>query len=51
MKEYNREGTKTSAFGTNGRINYDSSRFYDSRLYKELENCKPTSSAINKFPE
>lgn len=28
-----REGTKTSSFGTSGRINHDSSKFYNSRLY------------------
>ena len=28
-----RKGTETSAFGTPGRINHDSSRFYESRLY------------------
>lgn len=32
-----REGTKTSSFGTNGRINHDSTKFYDSKLYKELK--------------
>lgn len=51
MKEHNREGTKTSAFGTNGRINHDSSKFYDSRLYKELDNGKTISKNINQFPE
>ena len=28
-----KHGTKTSAFGTAGRINHDSSKFYDSKLY------------------
>jgi site-specific DNA-methyltransferase (adenine-specific) len=51
MKNTNREGTKTSSFGTSGRINHDSSRFYESRLYGELNNDKPTSSLINQFPE
>ena len=31
---YQRRGTKTSSFGTPGRINHDSSEFYDSKLYK-----------------
>jgi len=31
-----KEGTKTSSFGTPGRINHDSSRFYNSRLYAGL---------------
>lgn len=30
--------TYTSAFGTSGRINHDSSKFYNSRLYSELES-------------
>ncbi len=40
MKElkYKRTGTKTSAFGVPGRINHDSSEFYDSKLYA---NKKP----------
>lgn len=39
-------GTKTSSFGTSGRINHDSSKFYDSRLYDGL---KPTDDV--KFYE
>lgn len=31
---YQRRGTKTSSFGTPGRINHDSSEFYDSKLYE-----------------
>ncbi len=31
---YKRRGTKTSSFGAPGRINHDSSEFYDSKLYK-----------------
>lgn len=37
-----RNGTKTSSFGTSGRINHDSSKFYNSRLY----NDKKTSATI-----
>ncbi|MBC7361750.1 MAG: site-specific DNA-methyltransferase [Candidatus Aminicenantes bacterium] len=29
-------GTRTSSFGSPGRINHDSSKFYSSRLYKDL---------------
>jgi site-specific DNA-methyltransferase (adenine-specific) len=43
-------GTKTSSFGTNGRINHDSSRFYDSKLYKELETKNEVSDVINSLP-
>ncbi len=42
-------GTKTSSFGTNGRINHDSTKFYDSKLYKDLEK-KKVSNVENKFP-
>lgn len=34
--EYKRKGTKTSAFGSPGRIGHDSSSFYSSRLYEGL---------------
>ncbi|MDH7604506.1 MAG: hypothetical protein QHH13_06365 [Melioribacter sp.] len=36
--EFNRRknGTKTSTFGSPGRINHDSSPFYTSRLYEGL---------------
>ncbi|MEW6622994.1 MAG: site-specific DNA-methyltransferase [Bacillota bacterium] len=51
MKQFNREGTKTSSFGTNGRINHDSSRFYNSKLYKELNNDKKISKTTNEFPK
>jgi site-specific DNA-methyltransferase (adenine-specific) len=43
-------GTKTSSFGTNGRINHDSSKFYNSKLYKELEKSDKVSEIINIFP-
>jgi site-specific DNA-methyltransferase (adenine-specific) len=43
-------GTKTSSFGTTGRINHDSSKFYDSKLYKELENNTTISEEANLFP-
>lgn len=34
---YNRNGTKTSSFGTPGRINHDSTEFYNSKLYKDAK--------------
>jgi site-specific DNA-methyltransferase (adenine-specific) len=48
----NRKGTRTSSFGTNGRINHDASRFYNSRLYQELEVKKHTSPThkVSHFP-
>lgn len=50
MKQFNREGTKTSSFGTSGRVNHDASKFYDSKLYKELNNDNDISMAVNEFP-
>jgi len=52
MKTYQRtKGTESSSFGTNGRINHDSSKFYDSKLYKELANNKKVKKETNLFPE
>ena len=51
-------GTKTSSFGTPGRINHDSSEFYNSRLYadkrpqnnvKFIENAVPAGSLDKIF--
>jgi modification methylase len=49
----NRQSTKTSSFGTNGRINHDSSKFYNSRLYQELDVKKGEKKPepANLFPE
>lgn len=46
-----KKGTETSSFGTNGRINHDSSKFYNSKLYKELENNVKVSNIENIFPK
>ncbi len=51
MKNNNREGTKSSSFGSKGRINHDSSRFYNSKLYKELNSSKVVSKEIKEFPK
>ena len=53
MKTYqNIKGTESSSFGTNGRINHDSSKFYNSKLYKELaNNKKQVKKETNPFPE
>lgn len=45
------KGTETSAFGTNGRINHDSSKFYNSKLYKELDDKKILDKKENDFPK
>ena len=51
MKKYNRIGTQTSSFGTSGRINHDSTNFYDSKLYSELEKKDDVSTYTNEFPK
>ena len=43
-------GTATSSFGTSGRINHNSKKFYDSKLYKNLEKQKTIPKNTNKFP-
>lgn len=42
MSVYNKRknGTETSSFGTSGRINHDSSKFYGGKLYKGLNKGK-----------
>ncbi|SLM28355.1 M4C-methyltransferase [Desulfamplus magnetovallimortis] len=39
-QNYNRVGTKTSSFGTSGRINHDSTKFYNSKLYRDFKKNK-----------
>lgn len=52
MKTYQKtKGTESSSFGTNGRINHDSSKFYNSKLYRELTNNKQIKKKTNLFPE
>lgn len=46
-----KNGTTTSAFGTNGRINHDSSKFYNSKLYSNIENKVVENKKENLFPE
>ena len=52
MITYNRVNTKSSKFGANGRINHDSSEFYNSRLYKEINktNKYEKFEINNEFP-
>ena len=45
------QGTKTSAFGTKGRINHDSSKFYNSKLYQDLPKAASKNLPENAFPE
>ncbi|QTA80675.1 SAM-dependent methyltransferase [Desulfonema limicola] len=46
---YNRTGTKTSSFGTPGRINHDSTKFYNSKLYKGLNSGKKVNYIENQI--
>lgn len=43
--------TKTSSFGTTGRINHNSEQFYNTRLYKELERVDTEIKKDNLFPK
>lgn len=45
-----RVGTESSAFGTNGRINHDSSKFYNSKLYTTLEENEILEKEENILP-
>ncbi len=46
-----KKGTETSSFGTPGRINHDSTKFYKSRLYEGLRNGKKVKYIENDIPE
>jgi len=43
-------GTESSDFGTNGRINHDSSKFYNSKLYSTLESKVEIDKTENTIP-
>lgn len=45
-----KKGTTTSSFGTPGRINHDSSQFYNSRLYEGLIIDEKVKQIENKIP-
>ena len=46
-----RSGTETSSFGTPGRINHDSTKFYQSRLYEGLRNKNKVRYIENEIPK
>ncbi len=46
-----RSGTETSSFGTPGRINHDSSKFYKSKLYDGLHNAKKVQYVEHEIPK
>ena len=45
-----RRGTKTSSFGTSGRISHDSTAFYTSKLYENLPREKKVTYTENPIP-
>lgn len=45
-----KRGTETSAFGTSGRENHNSDKFYDSKLYKEIKKKNPLVKIENDNP-
>jgi site-specific DNA-methyltransferase (adenine-specific) len=45
-----KRGTETSSFGTNVRINHDSTKFYNSKLYSELSINKLVYKKENEIP-
>lgn len=52
LNKNQRGGTATSSFGTPGRINHDSSKFYNSRLYKGLNRAQKNVDYIeNPIPK
>jgi site-specific DNA-methyltransferase (adenine-specific) len=51
LKTAKKQGTETSAFGTSGRINHDSSKFYNSKLYEGLNNGKKIKYIENEIPK
>lgn len=50
MDDEKRPSTETSAFGTPGRISHDASRFYNSRLYADLDKEENSSYHENPLP-
>ncbi len=45
-----KNGTETSSFGTNGRINHDSSKFYSSKIYEGTLSKSQNGIIENIFP-
>lgn len=50
MGSNNNRGTKTSAFGSPGRISHDSTPFYTSKLYEGLPEDKNIEYIENPIP-
>lgn len=45
-----RRKTRTSRFGTSGRVSHDSTAFYNSRLYADLKSSSPAASSPSPIP-
>jgi len=45
-----RNRTRTSSFGAPGRINHDSSKFYNSKLYEDLNTARNVAYVENPIP-
>ncbi len=45
-----RRGTKTSSFGTSGRMNHDATAFYTSKLYESLPKEEKVKYVENRIP-
>ncbi|MCD6161044.1 MAG: site-specific DNA-methyltransferase [candidate division Zixibacteria bacterium] len=51
LNKTKKQGTETSSFGTPGRINHDSSKFYNTRLYEGLNKGKKVKYIENEIPK
>ncbi len=45
------KSTQSSSFGSTGRINHDSSKFYDSKLFSDISDDVVTDNMENAIPE
>jgi site-specific DNA-methyltransferase (adenine-specific) len=50
MDDENKHGTQTSSFGTPGHTSHDSSRFYNSRMYQDLDKGQKGGYHENRIP-
>jgi site-specific DNA-methyltransferase (adenine-specific) len=51
MTALRKETTSTSSFGISGRFGHDSSKFYNSRLYKDLKSTQKVTIQDTAFPQ
>ncbi len=48
---FNKKGTETSSFGTKGRINHNSEKFYNSKLYSQITQVNVEDKRENMVPD